>query len=46
MAANARLLDLSGKFLGAHVAHKGIITVLWQALYVFLKLSDFVREKP
>jgi hypothetical protein len=42
---NARLIELSGKFLGAHVAHAAII-MLWAGSMTLFELSHFVPEKP
>jgi photosystem II CP43 chlorophyll apoprotein len=42
---NARFLELSGKFLGAHVVHTAII-ILWAGSMALFELSHFVPEKP
>lgn len=39
-AGNARLTDLSGRLLGAHVAHAGLI-VLWAGSMTLFELSNF-----
>jgi len=44
-AGNARLINLSGKLLGAHVAHAGLI-VLWAGAMTLFEVAHFVPEKP
>jgi photosystem II CP43 chlorophyll apoprotein len=44
-AGNARFINLSGKFLGAHVAHAGIIA-FWAGAMLLFEVSHFVPEKP
>jgi photosystem II CP43 chlorophyll apoprotein len=44
-AGNARLLNLSGKLLGAHVAHAGLI-VFWAGAMNLFEVAHFVPEKP
>ncbi|MEM9154820.1 MAG: chlorophyll a/b binding light-harvesting protein [Cyanobacteria bacterium P01_F01_bin.33] len=44
-AGNARLTNLSGKLLGAHVAHAGLI-VLWAGLYTLFELDRFDSSLP
>uniref|UniRef100_A0A803M6L1 Photosystem II D2 protein n=1 Tax=Chenopodium quinoa TaxID=63459 RepID=A0A803M6L1_CHEQI len=44
-AGNARLINLSGKLLGAHVAHAGLI-VFWAGAMNLFEVADFVPEKP
>ncbi|NET36552.1 MAG: photosystem II reaction center protein CP43 [Cyanothece sp. SIO1E1] len=44
-AGNARLIGLSGKLLGAHVAHAGLI-VFWAGAMTLFEVSHFVPEKP
>ncbi len=44
-AGNARFINLSGKFLEAHVAHAGIIA-FWAGAMLLLEVSYFVPEKP
>jgi len=42
---NGRFIDLSGKFLGAHVAHSGLI-MFWAGAMVIFEVAHFVKEKP
>ncbi len=44
-AGNARLITLSGKLLGAHVAHAGLI-VFWAGAMNLFEVAHFVPEKP
>ncbi|KAJ0801782.1 putative photosystem antenna protein [Helianthus annuus] len=44
-AGNARLINLSGKLLGAHVAHAGLI-VFWAGAMNLFEVAHFVLEKP
>jgi len=44
-AGNARLINLSGKLLGAHVAHSRLI-VFWAGAINLFEVSHFVVEKP
>ncbi|KAF1865279.1 hypothetical protein Lal_00004653 [Lupinus albus] len=44
-AGNARLINLSGKLLGAHVAHAGLI-VFWAGAMNLSEVAHFVPEKP
>jgi len=44
-AGNARLINLSGKLLGAHVAHAGLI-VFWAGAMTLFEVAHFVPEKP
>ena len=44
-AGNARFVGLSGKFLGAHVAHAALI-VFWCGSMTLFEVSHFVPEKP
>jgi len=43
-AGNARLI-LSGKLLGAHVAHSGLI-VFWAGAMTLFEVAHFIPEKP
>jgi photosystem II CP43 chlorophyll apoprotein len=44
-AGNARLINLSGKLLGAHVAHAGLI-VFWAGAMTLFEVAHFTPEKP
>ncbi|KAH9780835.1 photosystem II CP43 reaction center protein [Citrus sinensis] len=44
-AGNARLINLSGKLLGTHVAHAGLI-VFWAGAMNLFEVAHFVPEKP
>lgn len=44
-AGNARLKDLSGRLLGAHVAHGGLI-VFWAGAITLFELSRFDPSQP
>ncbi len=44
-AGNARLTELSGRLLGAHVAHAGLI-VLWAGVMTLIELANFDPSRP
>jgi photosystem II CP43 chlorophyll apoprotein len=44
-SGNARFIELSGKFLGAHVAHAGLI-MFWSGSMCLFEVSHYVAEKP
>ncbi|MEM9903512.1 MAG: chlorophyll a/b binding light-harvesting protein [Cyanobacteria bacterium P01_D01_bin.44] len=44
-AGNARFIDFSGKLLGAHIAHAGLI-VLWAGAMTLFELSRYTPELP
>jgi photosystem II CP43 chlorophyll apoprotein len=44
-AGNARLVDLSGKLLGAHVAHAGLI-VMWAGAITLFEVARFDPSRP
>lgn len=44
-AGNARLVNLSGMLLGAHVAHAGLI-VLWVGAITLFEVSGFKPDQP
>ena len=44
-AGNARLIHLSGRLLGAHVAHAGLI-VFWAGAMTLFELVNFNPEQP
>lgn len=44
-SGNARFIQLSGKFLGAHIAH-GSLILLWAGSMGFFEVSHLLIEKP
>jgi photosystem II CP43 chlorophyll apoprotein len=44
-SGNARLIDFSGKLLGAHVAHAGLI-VFWCGAMTLFEVAHYIPEKP
>ena len=42
---NARLINLSGRLLGAHVAHAGLM-VLWCGAMTLFEVAHYIPEKP
>jgi photosystem II CP43 chlorophyll apoprotein len=44
-SGNARLINLSGKLLGAHVSHAGLI-VFWAGAMTLFEVAHFTPEKP
>jgi photosystem II P680 reaction center D2 protein len=42
-AGNARLINLSGKLLGAHVAHSGLM-VFWCGAMTLFEVSHFIQK--
>ncbi|MEL7085384.1 MAG: photosystem II reaction center protein CP43 [Cyanobacteria bacterium P01_A01_bin.3] len=44
-SGNARLINLSGRLLGAHVAHAGLI-VFWTGAMTLFEVAHFVPNKP
>ena len=45
MGGNARLVNLSGRLLGAHIAHAGLI-VLWAGAMTLFEISHFDTSQP
>jgi photosystem II CP43 chlorophyll apoprotein len=44
-AGNARFIKLSGKQIGAHISHAGLI-MFWSGSMCMFELSHFVPVKP
>jgi photosystem II CP43 chlorophyll apoprotein len=44
-AGNARFINLSGRFLGAHIAHAGLMA-FWAGAMLLFEVSHFAPEKP
>jgi photosystem II CP43 chlorophyll apoprotein len=42
---NARLINLSGRLLGAHIAHSGLI-VFWAGAMMLFEVNHFTFDKP
>ena len=45
LSGNARLIDLSGQLLGAHIAHAGLI-MFWAGSVTLLEMDRFVADIP
>jgi len=45
LIGNARLIDLSGQLLGAHIAHAGLI-MFWAGATAISEVARFVPDKP
>ena len=44
-SGNARLINVSGKLLGAHVAHAGLM-VFWCGAMTLFEVAHYIPEKP
>jgi photosystem II CP43 chlorophyll apoprotein len=45
LSGNARLIDLSGQLLGAHIAHAGLI-MFWAGSITLLEIDRFIPDIP
>ena len=45
LSGNARLINLSGQLLGAHIAHGGLI-MFWAGSITLLEVSRFIPDRP
>lgn len=45
LSGNARLIDLSGQLLGAHIAHAGLI-MFWAGSVTLVEVTKFVSDRP
>ena len=44
-SGNARLIELNGKLLGAHISHASLL-VLWAGSMSLFELCHYIKEKP
>ena len=44
-SGNSRLINVSGKLLGAHVAHAGLM-VFWCGAMTLFEVAHYIPEKP
>jgi photosystem II CP43 chlorophyll apoprotein len=44
-SGNGRFIELSGKLLGAHIAHSGLI-MFWAGAMSIFEVSHYIKEKP
>lgn len=45
LSGNARLIDMSGQLLGAHIAHAGLI-MFWAGSITLIEVTKFVPDQP